>query len=109
MSAQSARVRPQADAATWREVKRLFQAAIDLPAAKRAGFLRAECGDEEIIKQVESLLLAHQSADDFISQPALVEAGLATSGDEQSSLSSFIGKRIGQYKVIGQLGRGGMG
>src|ERR1051326_2499342 len=109
MSAQPARVNPAADTSTWREVKRLFHAAIDLPPADLDRFLHTACDDQELIRQVESLLLAHQSAADFISQPALVEAGLATHVKHYDSLSSFIGQRIGQYEIIRELGRGGMG
>ncbi|HEV8140708.1 MAG TPA: protein kinase [Pyrinomonadaceae bacterium] len=108
MSAQPAPIKRPIDPSRWREVKRLFQAAIDLPGEARTEFLRTECKDQGIREQVDCLLAAHESADDFISHPALVEAGLA-SCDESSSFRSLIGQHIGQYEIIRELGRGGMG
>jgi eukaryotic-like serine/threonine-protein kinase len=94
----------------WAEVKRLFHWAIDLPAEERGDLLRTQCDDQEILKQVESLLTAHESAEDFISQPALVEAGLAScDGDGNFFGASFVGKRIANYDIVRELGRGGMG
>jgi hypothetical protein len=43
----------------WRRIEELFDAAIDLPAAERAGFLRQSCGaDEDLRLEIESLLAA---------------------------------------------------
>ena len=110
MSAQRAPVKRPIDPSRWREVKRLFQAAIDLHGELRTEFLRLECRDQDIREQVYSLLSAHESADNFISQPALVEAGLASTGDFTPPFAiSLVGKRIGQYEIIRELGRGGMG
>src|SRR5512138_1333600 len=110
MSAQPAPIKRPIDPSQWLEVKRLFQAAIDLHGDARTEFLRIECKDPGIRKHVDSLLAAHDSADDFISQPALVEAGLASSGDFVAPFAiSFVGKRIGRYEIIRELGRGGMG
>ncbi len=72
--------------------------------------MRAECDDQEILNQVNSLLKAHESAEDFISQPALVEAGLAFRDEDANFFdASFVGKRIANYDIIRELGRGGMG
>jgi serine/threonine protein kinase/tetratricopeptide (TPR) repeat protein len=108
MSAQPRPANQTADASRWQEVKRLFHGAIDLPGDERDRFLRDACADQLISKQVQSLLRAHESAADFISQPALVEAGLA-SPIETERLAPLTGTQLGPYEIIGELGRGGMG
>ena len=81
---------------------------MDLDEAARERFLGRECTDQDLINQVQSLLRAHESARDFISKPALVEAGLAADpGDDLAA--RFVGERIGQYEIVRELGRGGMG
>ncbi|HYX30870.1 MAG TPA: serine/threonine-protein kinase [Pyrinomonadaceae bacterium] len=109
MSAQPAPERLLTDASRWREVKRVFHGAVDLCGQARAEFLRAASHEPEVIEQVESLLRAHKSAKDFISQPALIEAGVASKSDDGSFGASIIGKSIGPYQIIRELGRGGMG
>jgi serine/threonine protein kinase len=50
---------------------------------------------------------AHEDAGDFISAPALAEAGLVTHGPFGGGL--LVGKRVGSYEIVRELGRGGMG
>src|SRR5947207_13656888 len=61
----------------WQDIKRLFHAALELSPEERPAFLREVCnGDEPVRQEVESLLLAHDQAGDFIVESALVEAGV---------------------------------
>lgn len=73
----------------------------------RADFLAAACaGDDELRREVESLLEAHSRSDSFLSVPALDFAARKLADETHISLS---GKRFGSYQVISVLGVGGMG
>jgi non-specific serine/threonine protein kinase/serine/threonine-protein kinase len=91
----------------YRQVKALFQAAMEIEPERRIGFLSAACnGDEELRQEVESLIHSHDDAGDFIEKPA-VEPITPTRLDNESSPLS--GKRIGPYKIVQEIGHGGMG
>jgi serine/threonine-protein kinase len=101
--------------ARWDRVKRLFQSALERPAAERAHFLSEACGDDLVLRrEVESLLVAHQQAGNFAKRPpfeALV-AGAATEAMSDTALPDTglqPGLRLGPYHVIERIGRGGMG
>src|SRR5262245_20233430 len=84
----------------WLHIKRVFQAVIDRPLEEHAAFLEEACGDDhELRREVESLLTAHQAAGGFLSQPALSAPAAA----------SVEGRLIGHYRVLTEIGRGGMG
>jgi eukaryotic-like serine/threonine-protein kinase len=74
--------------------------------AERAAFLEGACGpDAELRAQVESLLEAHREAGSFLEQP-LFEA---TPTSDQPPDQEKSGTVIGPYKLLQQLGEGGMG
>jgi eukaryotic-like serine/threonine-protein kinase len=91
----------------WRQVDELFEAALDCPATERAAFLERACqGDEELRRELESLLLADRRADSFIeSPPARVAADLFI--DDQRKPER--GERLAHYEILEQIGAGGMG
>src|SRR5438309_233117 len=91
----------------WKKVEELYHAALERPAESRADFLRAACGDDEdLYREVESLLGFKSQAENFIEKPALEIAAKAIAED---SGTSVIGKQIGNYQILSLLGRGGMG
>jgi hypothetical protein len=50
----------------------IFTEALQLPVVERAAFLERACaGDENLRTKVESLLLAHEQAGDFLEKPLL--------------------------------------
>jgi eukaryotic-like serine/threonine-protein kinase len=87
----------------WRQVKEIFQAAIDLPAAEREAYLTAVCADDpSLLTEVESLLAAHEEPGSFMDTPAFDIA-------EESAGDALLGKSLGRYRILSLLGRGGMG
>ena len=91
----------------WRRIDDLLQSALDRPPGERASFLDAACaGDRELREHVEALLAADHQASDFLERPAM-EAGRAL--EAESGSDSLIGRRIGAYRIVRQVGRGGMG
>lgn len=84
----------------WPRVKQIFQSALDRAPQERSAFIREACGDDgEVRTEVESLLRAHQDAGSF------AESGL---GIEDLGFD-LIGRDIGTYRILSQLGAGGMG
>ncbi|HJQ68637.1 MAG TPA: protein kinase [Blastocatellia bacterium] len=95
------------DAERWAKIDRLLDQAMERPPNARAAFLAAACAsDDELRREVESLLDAHAHTESFLSRPALDLAARRLAVEEQPSL---IGKQLGAYQVISVLGFGGMG
>jgi eukaryotic-like serine/threonine-protein kinase len=83
----------------------LFHEAAALGENERGAFLQRSCAeDPELQADVERLLAAHARASDFISTPAIAAAGEWAEGDK-----SWVGRLVGPYRVVRELGRGGMG
>ena len=79
----------------WARIKAAFQTAAELGPGYRTAFLDQACADEPDLRQeVEALLFASDSAGDFIEVPAL---------------EPFAGRRVGPYRLMRELGHGGMG
>src|SRR5258705_11112629 len=92
----------------WQEIDRLFDAVLEREPSERASFLADACaGDDELRREVESLLTAHDRAEKFIEVPAMEVAARAAAaqGDDFSAL----GRTMGPYRVLSLLGAGGMG
>ena len=96
------------DAEKWQRIKALFASALERMPAERSSFLAQACaGDESVQAEVESLLASHESADSFVGVPAQFSAAAAAKFARDLP-ESIIGRRIGAYQIIRQLGRGGM-
>jgi eukaryotic-like serine/threonine-protein kinase len=89
----------------WQQVSALFQRALETEPAERTRMLRDGCaGDQDLLREVESLLAAHQQSGAFLEEPAWgVAADLILDDD------SLVGRQIGPYRVVEEVGRGGMG
>ena len=80
-----------------RQVERLYHAALELDVGHRHAFLLvSSAGDEELCREVETLLLQSDA-------PTLPAEGSRDSGRLEA------GSRLGPYEILGTLGRGGMG
>jgi len=91
---------PRESPRTWDRVHALFHDALELEPAARDELLR-RTGEQDpaLAAQVRSLLASHEEAGDFLDKPAAAPfLGAAAPGD-----------RIGPYRVIEEIGRGGMG
>lgn len=95
------------DATRWERVKELFEAAVDLAPPERANLLNNECdGDDELRHEIESLLASDNETEDFIERPVLeIPRDLFPEPTEET----LAGRQIGAYKIICEIGRGGLG
>ena len=91
----------------WQRVKRLFEAALERGAEQRSEFLNQACaGDRSLRVEVEALLVSYEQDKGFMESPAV--AGAASSLLEEQT-PSLIGELFGPYKILREIGRGGMG
>ena len=91
----------------WEKVQEIFDLALSVSPEKREEYLVEICHDDEALHaEVLSLLRWHTEADDFLESRAFA---LSLPELEEMFSSSLVGKRIGSYKVLEELGSGGMG
>jgi len=99
---------PDSDRAArlWRRLDQLFGEASELPAPDREEWLHAlPAEDQPLAAELRSLLAAHDRGGDFL-QAAVEQAERAMGGGPEPEL---LGRRIGAYRLVRLLGRGGMG
>ncbi len=88
----------------WQQMQDLFYAAIELPAAERPRFLAQQCGDDvDLHRRTKGLLEASDKAEGRFED--VIRHTLALAADE---LGSEVPKKIGSYRVLRELGRGGL-
>jgi eukaryotic-like serine/threonine-protein kinase len=90
----------------WSKIKRIFSEALILEKNDRARYLENICaGDSELMSEVLSLLDSHD-------MPGTIDRpieNLRMSVITKAKSNLMIGKLIGKYKIIKELGHGGMG
>ena len=92
----------------WRLIKEKLDVALGLEASPRAAYL-AEIGsvDQELRRELDSLLASHEQVlTDFMDAPAI--PGVTAMPVAQES-KAMIGRRVGTYQIVEQIGMGGMG
>ncbi len=84
--------------------------------AERAAFLEQACGGDGALRQrVEALLHSHEQAASFLDKPVVEATSDLAPGQwlDPDKLSETplegVGSRIGPYKLLQQIGEGGMG
>jgi serine/threonine protein kinase len=91
----------------WEKVKELFDAALQCEPGERRRFLERICGDDiELREEVASLLASHEEAGSFITADAIEDAAHLLMED---GAETYRGRRIGHYRLLSMLGKGGMG
>ena len=90
----------------WERIERLYHEALERAEPERAAFLAEACaGDEELRREVESLLRFDRRAERFIEAPALEVAAQAQA---EAGEETLIGQTLGHYRILSLLGEGGM-
>ncbi len=71
----------------WQQIEELYHAALKLGANQRAAFLESACnGDQDLRREVESLLVSDQQAESFLESPVLEVAAEAMAAQGPPSL-----------------------
>src|SRR5207245_10843760 len=91
----------------WQQIDELLQSALARAPRERSAFLVQACaGDEQLHREVESLIASHEDASNFLETPvSQIAAELLVNG--RAGMTA--GQEIGPYKIVGSLGAGGMG
>jgi eukaryotic-like serine/threonine-protein kinase len=92
----------------YEQIGELYHATLEQPPERRAAFVREACaGDEELRREVESLLAADKNVHGFMRSD--VTGPLETQTKQRSTGAALIGRTLGSYEVLSVLGSGGMG
>ncbi len=97
----------------WSKVESIFHKALEADDNRRAAVLEESCaGDEALRREVESLLAHHNSAGTFIESPAFDSEGRTASAHARAitrSRPNLTGTLVAQYRLVEEIGVGGMG
>ena len=91
----------------WRRIELLYDSALGRAPGEREAYLEAECsGDEELRREVESLIRDGQEGGEFLERHALE---VAAEQYVSAVASNLTGRKLGRYEILSRLGAGGMG
>ncbi|MEP7381236.1 MAG: serine/threonine-protein kinase [Gemmatimonadota bacterium] len=97
----------------FRQIDALLDAVLDLPTGERDAFVdRATTNDPELRQDLQRRLDACPFADDFLNRAALELAGpLLQAANDAVPLArtDATPERVGPYRIVRELGHGGMG
>jgi non-specific serine/threonine protein kinase/serine/threonine-protein kinase len=103
----------EASDARWPRIKSIVGEAIELAPGLRAAAVERACGADRALRdEVEALLRAHDQAGAFLEAPALASPGAArvvVEAADSHEPGDTLPLRFGAYRVLRELGRGGMG
>jgi serine/threonine-protein kinase len=103
------RSRQSLDPARWEIAVDIFERALDAaPGARDDLIVEAANGDEEIIATVRGMLRADEQTEDLIDSGLDSIAHIASDPDTPAE-SIAPGDKVGDFEIVSEIGRGGMG
>ncbi len=93
---------------SWSQVSEILLDCLDLDVKKRAEYLNGLGLNNELRREVESYLALEDSAENLMNVPA-IEFSTGYLLDDDRSENAVLGQTFGAYKVVRELGYGGMG
>jgi Tol biopolymer transport system component len=95
------------DPQNFKRVEELYHAALEQPLGERESFVSRACdGDQDLLREVRSLLGHESEARRLIEEPAVAAA---TQEAWPETARPWVGRRVGGYEILAPLGAGGMG
>jgi tetratricopeptide (TPR) repeat protein len=92
-----------------RQVRALFDAAMDKAPQERRALIDENAGSDAALRdEVLALLADEEAAKGFLSGSAVVPQSLAPTGSAEVR-PSLAGRQIGPYRLLDEIGHGGMG
>ena len=92
------------DQSRWQLVQTHFEEALKLPPRDRTLYIKRVCGsDEGLYNEVASLLEADEKSHDIF------EGAMSDAFSAAAAALSHAGKNVGAYRILRELGSGGMG
>ncbi len=94
----------------WHRIARIFEEAVDLSGDARDAFLAKACaGEPGMLREVLALLAADAADGPLDRSLDTVAAALFPSDEGHGEEVLSAGRLVGNYRILGLLGRGGMG
>ena len=91
----------------WQQINEALDAVLERPVGERAAYLDAHHPDDpELREKVAELAAAYEEAHSFLEAPI---AGYAAPLVAEPEAASIAGKRVGPYRLLRRIARGGMG
>ncbi len=91
----------------WQKIEEAIAVSDEMPEAEFSVWLEKFCiGDESLKQEIKSLLAFETQADKFLEKPI---GSVAANILPEEKEADFAGKQFGKYKIIKEIGRGGMG
>src|ERR1041385_6185633 len=98
------------DARRFQRIEELVREAAALDSISRGVFLDRACAeDDELRREIESLLTQGEQAESFLESRRLEATRTFAYRHPPGSSGVMIGQRLGPYRVLSPLGAGGMG
>jgi eukaryotic-like serine/threonine-protein kinase len=94
----------------WEQVALMHRAALQREEGQRPAFLHDACaGDDDLQREVESLLAYERKAESFMESPALELMAKQLAETQALGMVQKSGTKLGSYEILAPLGLGGMG
>jgi eukaryotic-like serine/threonine-protein kinase len=91
----------------WSKIKEVLQTALELDSHSRGQYLDSACAENGSMRgEVESLLQSYEQDEAFLELPAAIEAAELV---VNAAPAAWIGRRLGSYQLLDEIGEGGMG
>lgn len=91
------------ESSQWPKVEALFHEALEIDEHRRDEFLRERCGDDvSLYRSVADLVAADAQTRDVIGQAVSGAAGAVEA-------EAFVGRSVGPWRLVREVGHGGMG
>ncbi|HXH93343.1 MAG TPA: LpqB family beta-propeller domain-containing protein [Thermoanaerobaculia bacterium] len=101
------------DSQRWQRINALLDEGLDLPLAGREGWLDRVCGDDRALRrELEELLDADAASTDFLDEASVILGDIlrdAALDRADRRAAAHIGQRAGAFRLVREIGRGGMG
>ena len=97
------------DVERWQRVERVLDAAFESDPTRWQAIVNASCGgDVELRREVETLLGQFASENQFLDSPPSRIAAALIAESASPHNAAYEGRRIGSYRIVRQIGQGGM-
>jgi serine/threonine-protein kinase len=95
----------------WRRIEELLGAVLERDAGERALFIEGACdGDLSLRREIESLLAHEAPSESFIEDSAFsLAAEILADDNRDAERGHWENKRVGAWRILREIGRGGMG
>ncbi len=94
----------------WQKIEKIVDEALQLKSENRKAFIKKKCKNSpKLLSEVESLLANEGIVDDFFDSTAVSKYANLIEEEIPTKSEALINKKIENYKILKELGSGGMG